>query len=82
MFGFLFTVKFRVFLCSFWFLSGTVFEPEAVISGFQYVAVMGEPVEQCSRHFGVAKHACPFTEAEIGGDYDTRALVKFAEQVE
>ncbi|KYB44774.1 hypothetical protein AB664_19565 [Brucella anthropi] len=75
-------VKFRVFLCSFWLLSGTVFEPEAIISGFKDVAVMSEPVEQCSRHFGITKHACPFTEAEIGGNYDARALVKFAEQME
>jgi len=82
MFGFLVTVKFRVFLCSVWFLSGTVFESEAVISGFKDVAVMCEPVEQCSRHFGVTKYTCPFTEAKIGRDYDACALIKLAEQVE
>ena len=31
---------------------------------------MGEPIEQCGRHFGIAEHACPFAEAEVGGDDD------------
>jgi len=67
---FLITVKFRDFFCSFWFLCGTVFEPDAVISSFEDVLVMNEPVGQSGRHFSVAKHTCPLTDAKSGGDYD------------
>lgn len=42
-----------------------VFEPEAVVSGFKDVTVVGQAVEQRGRHLGIAKHAGPFTEAEI-----------------
>ena len=53
-----------------------VLEAEAVVSGFQYVAVVGEPVEQRGGHLCVAEDACPFTEAEVGGDDDAGALIK------
>ena len=43
---------------------------------------MGEPIDQRRGHLGVAEHTCPFAEAEVGGDHDAGALVKFAEQVE
>ena len=52
---------------------------EAVIPGFEDVAVVGEPVEQSGGHLGVAKHPCPFAAAEVGGDDDAGALVEFAE---
>ena len=52
-------------------LGRAVPEAEAVVSGFENVAVMGEPIEQRGCHFGVAKHAGPFGKAEIGGDDDT-----------
>ena len=57
-------------------------EPEAVVSSFEDVAVMGEPIEQCCRHFGIAEHACPFAEAEVGGDDDAGLFVEPGEQVE
>ena len=57
-------------------------EPEAVVSGFEDVAVVGEAIEQSRRHLGVAKHPGPFAEAEVRGDDDAGALVKLAEQVE
>ena len=38
--------------------------PEA--PAFVDLAVMGEPAEECSRHFGVPEHAEPFTERPIG----------------
>jgi hypothetical protein len=46
------------------------FKAPAVVAGLDDVAVVGQPVEQRSRHFGVAEHAGPFTEGKIGGDDD------------
>jgi len=43
---------------------------------------MGQPVEQRGRHFGIAEHARPFAEGEIGGDDDGGALVEPADEVE
>src|SRR4249919_2155229 len=44
------------------------FESPAVVAGLDDVAVVSQTVEQCSGHFGVAEHAGPFAEREIGGD--------------
>ena len=63
-------------------MSRAVLEAEAVVPGFEDVAVVGEPIEQRGGHLCVAKDACPFTEAEVGGDDDAGALIKSAEQVE
>ncbi len=49
---------------------GSTFEAPAVVSGFDDIAVVGEAIEQCGRHFGVGEDARPFTEGEIGGDDD------------
>src|SRR5690606_31671170 len=57
-------------------------EAEAVIAGFQDVAVMSEAVEQSGGHLGVAEHAGPFAEAEVGGNDDAGLLVELAEQME
>jgi len=46
------------------------------------MAVMGEPIEQRRGHLGVAEHAGPFAEAEVGGDDDAGLLVELAEQME
>ena len=43
---------------------------------------MREPVEQRGGHLGVAKDAGPFSECEIGRDYNGCAFVKLADQVE
>ena len=43
---------------------------------------MGETVEQGGGHLGVAEHGRPFAEAEVCGDDDAGAFVKFAQQVE
>ena len=64
------------------FLHGTVSEPEAVVSGFQDVAVVSETVEESCRHLGVTEYGGPFAEAEIGGDDDAGALVELAEEME
>jgi hypothetical protein len=61
---------------------GASLEAVAVVAGFQNVAAMGETIEQCCGHFGIAKDAGPFTEAQVGGDDDAGALVEFAEKME
>src|SRR5947209_4529312 len=43
---------------------------------------MGQPIEQCSRHLGVAEDTGPFAERQIGRDDDRGALVKAADQME
>ena len=43
---------------------------------------MGETIEQCCGHFGIAKDAGPFTEAQVGGDDDTGAFIKLAQKME
>jgi hypothetical protein len=53
-----------------------------VVAGLDDVAVVSQTVEQRRRHFGVAEHAWPFTEREIGCDDDRRALVEPADEVE
>ncbi len=58
--------------------SGTGFEAEAVVAGLNDVAVMGQAVEHGRRHLGVAKHASPFAEAQIGGDGDGGLLLQLA----
>ena len=58
------------------------FESPAVVAGLDDVTVMGQAIEQRGGHFGIAEHAGPFTEREISGDDDGRALVKPADEVE
>jgi len=38
---------------------------------------MGEAIDQRGRHFGITKHARPLAEAEICGDDDACAFIKF-----
>jgi hypothetical protein len=45
---------------------GAAFEAPAIVSGFDYVAVVSEAIEQSGRHLGVCKDARPFAEGEIG----------------
>jgi hypothetical protein len=62
--------------------SGAGAEAEAVISGFEDMTVVGEAIEEGCGHLGVAEHASPLTEAEVGGDDDAGLLVKLGEQME
>jgi phospholipase/lecithinase/hemolysin len=64
------------FCCS---LGGACLEPEAVVSGFQDMAVMGESIEESCGHLGVAEHVSPFAKAEIGRHGDTGALLELTE---
>lgn len=43
---------------------------------------MGQPIEERRRHLRVTKDVSPFTEAQIGCDDDTGALIEAAEQME
>ena len=61
---------------------GAVFEAPAFISGFDNVAMMGEPVEERGRHLGVAEDARPFTEGQIGRDDHRCAFVELANEME
>ena len=60
----------------------SAFEPPAIVAGLDDVAVMGQSVEQRCGHFGVAEHAGPFAECEIGGHDDGGALIEPADEVE
>ena len=57
------------------------FEAPTVVATLDDVAVVGETVEQRGGHLGVAEHAGPFTEGEIGSDDDRRSLVEPADEV-
>ena len=57
-------------------------ESPTVIAGLDDIAVMGESIEQCSGHLGIAEHARPFTERQVGGDDDRGTLVEPADEVE
>ena len=61
---------------------GSALEAPAVISGFNDVAMVGQAIEQRGGHLGVAEHAWPFAESEVGGDDDRGALVEPADEVE
>ena len=61
---------------------GARLEAEAVVAGFDDMAVMRQAIEQCGRHFRIAEHAGPFTEAEVRRDRHAGALIELAEQVE
>ena len=58
-----------------------MFEAPALVAGFDEFAMMGEAVEERSRHLGVAKYTWPIGEGQIGGDDDGSALVKPADQM-
>ena len=53
-----------------------------VVACFDDVAVMCYSIQQCGRHFLVAKDRWSFTEGQVGGDDDRGALIKMREQVE
>ena len=69
-------------LCGFGGFRRAVLEAEAVVSGFEGVATVGETIEQGRGHLRVAEHGCPLSEAEIGGDDDAGALIELAQQME
>jgi hypothetical protein len=60
----------------------TAFEAPAVVSGFDDIAVMGQPIEQRRCHLGVGEHTQPLTEGEIGGDDDRSSFVEPTDEME
>jgi catechol 2,3-dioxygenase-like lactoylglutathione lyase family enzyme len=72
----------RLFFLSCFGCRGAGLEADAVVSGLNDVAVVGQPVEQGRGHLGVTEDAGPFGEAEVGGDDDAGLLVELGEQVE
>jgi hypothetical protein len=68
----------RFLLCGFGGFRRAGLEAEAVVSGFEDVTAVGEPVEQRRGHLGVTEYGCPLAEAEIGGDDDAGALIELA----
>ena len=58
------------------------FEAPAVIAGLDDIAMVGQAIEQRGGHLGIAEHAGPFAEGEVGGDDDRGALVEPANKVE
>ena len=58
------------------------FKTPAVVTSLDDVTVMSKAVEQRSGHLGVAEHAGPFAEGQIGGEDDGGALVEPADEVE
>ena len=57
-------------------------QTEAVVGGFENVAVMRRPVEQSRGHLGIPEHAGPLAEAEVSGDDHACLLEELAEQME
>ena len=44
--------------------------------------MIGEPVEERGGHLGIAEHAGPFGESEIGGDDHRGLCIELADQME
>ena len=61
---------------------GAGLEAIAIVAGLEDVAAMGEAIGQGGGPFGIAKHADPFAQAQVGGDVDAGAFVTHAQQVE
>jgi hypothetical protein len=43
-----------------------VFKVIRLITGFDNVAMMGQPVQQCGGHLRVTEHRAPFRERQVG----------------
>ena len=59
--------------------SGAILEAPALVAGLDDLTVVGEPIEESGGHLGVAEHARPFAEGEIGGDDDRGLLIEPAD---
>src|SRR5438105_14384924 len=62
--------------------SGAIFEAPAFIPSFNNVAMVGETIEKCGCHLGVAEDDRPFAKGQIGGDDDRGALIELAHEME
>jgi len=62
--------------------SAALLEAVAVVAGFDDLAAVCKPIQQCGCHLGIAEHGAPFAEGQVGGDDERDALVEFADEVE
>ena len=44
------------------------------------MAMMGQPIQQCSGQFGITEHIGPFGEAQVSSDNHAGSFIQFAEQ--
>lgn len=65
-------------LCFFGLVGRAVLEPEAVVTGFEDVAMVGQPIEKRGRHLGIAKHTRPLAEAKVCGVKSLRTSAPFS----
>jgi hypothetical protein len=72
----------RSLLGGFGGLGCAVLEAEAVVSGFENVAAVGEAIQQRRRHFRVAEHGGSFAEAQVRRNDEAGPLIEFAQQME
>ena len=59
-----------------------VFKTVTLVAGLNYVAMVGQSIQQCRGHLGIAKHLRPLAKAQIRGHDHRGLLVKPAQQVE
>ena len=59
-----------------------LFEAPGVISGFENVAMVGDPVEERGGHLGIAEDRDPFGEAEVGRDDEGCLFVELADEMD
>ena len=57
-------------------------EAVGLIAGFNDVAVMGEPVQQCRGHLGITEDSGPLGKRQVGGDQNAGVLIEFGQQME
>jgi hypothetical protein len=62
--------------------STSVLEPPAGVAGLDDVAMVGQAVEHCGCHLGVAEDLRPVGKRQVGGDEQRGILVKLADQME
>ena len=53
-----------------------------VVGGLEVMAVVRQPIKQCSDQRGIAKQGRPFCEAPVGGDDQAGLFVELGEKVE
>ena len=58
-----------------------MFHSPGIVSRFDDLAMMGDPVKHGGGHFLIAEDLGPFPEGEIGGNDDRSLFVKFGDQV-
>ena len=68
-------------LAAFGFIAA-VTEAIGLVAGLDDVAVVGQVVQQRRGHLGIAEHAGPLDERQVGGDHHACVFVQLGQQVE